>query len=77
MANHNPNKGGGFFFPNHDRRRRDSSPNEYRMKIEISSFSENHDIESFLDWVYEVEKFFDMAYIPEEKHIKFVAYKFT
>ena len=25
------------------------SPNEYRMKIEISSFSENLDIESFLD----------------------------
>ena len=33
------------------------------MKIEISSFSGNLDIES-LDWVYEVEKFFDMAYVP-------------
>jgi len=28
-----------------------------------------------LDRAYEVENFFDMAYIPEEKHIKFVAYK--
>ena len=44
------------------------------MKIEILSFSENLDIESFLDWVYKVEKFFDMAYIPEEKHVKFVIY---
>ena len=45
------------------------------MKIEIPSFSENIDIEYFLDWVYEVKKFFCMAYIPEEKNVKFVAYK--
>ena len=52
-----------------------SSPNEYTIKIEIPSFSGNLDIESFLDWVYEVEKFFDMAYVSEEKHVKFIAYK--
>ena len=49
MANPNLNRGGGFLFPNHDRRRGDSNPNEYRMKIEISSFSENLDIEPFLN----------------------------
>ena len=42
------------------------------MKIEIPSFSGNLDIESFLDWVYEVEKFFDIDY---EKRVKFVTYK--
>jgi len=73
MANLNPNKGGGFPFP--DKRRGDSSPNEYKMKIEILSFSGNLYIKSFLDWVYEVQKFFDMAYILEEKHVKFIAYK--
>ena len=44
------------------------------MKVEISSFSENFDIESFLNWIYEV-KFFDMAYVLTEKQVKFVAYK--
>jgi len=45
------------------------------MKIEIPSFSGNINIESFLDWIYKVEKFFIMAYVLEEKHVKFVAYK--
>ena len=66
MTNPNPNKGGGFPFPDHDRRRGDSSPSEYRMKIEILFFSENIDIKSFLDWVYEVEKFFDVAYFSRK-----------
>ena len=38
------------------------------------SFSGNLDIES-LDWIYEVEKFFDMTYVPDEKYVKFIAYK--
>jgi len=74
VANPNPNRRGGFLYPNPNRRRGESSSKEYQM-IEIPSFSGNLDIESFLDWVYEVEKFFDMTYILEEKHVKFVAYK--
>ena len=45
------------------------------MKVDISSFSENLDIEFFLNWIYEVDKFFDMAYILMEKQVKFMAYK--
>ena len=44
MTNPNPNRREGFSFPNHDRRRSESSPNEYQMKIEIPSFSGNFDI---------------------------------
>ena len=70
-----PNRGANFSYPNHSRDREYPSPNEYRMKVEISSFSGNLDIESFLDWIYEVEKLFDMVYVPVEKQVKFVAYK--
>ena len=45
------------------------------MNVDIHSFSGNLDIESFLDWIYEVDKFFDIAYVPMEKQVKFVAYK--
>jgi len=45
------------------------------MEVEISSFSEDLDIEFFLNWIYEVEKFFDMAYVFTEKQVKCVAYK--
>jgi len=44
------------------------------MKVEILSFSENHDIESFSNWIYGVDKFFDMVYVLMEKQVKFVAY---
>ena len=66
MVNPNPNRGEGFLFLNRDRRRGEPSPNGYRMKIEIPSFSRNLDIESFLDWAYELDKFFDMAYASQK-----------
>ena len=38
-------------------------------RLRFISFSGNLDIES-LDWIYEVEKFFDMTYISVEKYVK-------
>ena len=46
-----------------------------KVEIEIPSFSENLDIKSLLNWIYEIDKFFDMAYVLTEKQVKFVAYK--
>nr|GEW75307.1 transposon Ty3-I Gag-Pol polyprotein [Tanacetum cinerariifolium] len=47
----------------------------YRVKAEISNFVGNLDIEAVLDWLYEVDKFFDVMEVPEEVQVKVVAYK--
>ena len=46
------------------------------MKIEIPSFDGSLDFESFLDWIFQVEEFYNMAYASEETIVKLVANKF-
>ena len=38
----------------------------YKVKVEISTFNGNIDIEGCLDWLYEVETFFEVMNIPED-----------
>ena len=39
------------------------------MKVDIPSFSDNLDNEAFVDWIYEVDKIFDMPYVIQEKQV--------
>ena len=48
---------------------------DYWMKVELPSFNGNVSIEEYLDWVSEVEKFFDYIGTADDKQVCLVAYK--
>ena len=45
------------------------------MKVELPSFNGNVSIEEYLDWVNEVEKFFDYMGTADDKQVCLMAYK--
>lgn len=51
-------------------------PNNYQMKVDFPSFNGHLHIKDFLDWVTEVERFFEYMCIPENRKVKLMAYKF-
>ncbi|CAA7402106.1 unnamed protein product [Spirodela intermedia] len=48
---------------------------DFRMKIDLPSFNRHLKIEEFLEWISEVETFFEYMKIFYEKQVKLVAYK--
>lgn len=46
---------------------------DYCMRIDLPSFNGHMHIETFLDWISEVEKYFDYMNTPEVKKVKLVA----
>nr|GMD17898.1 transposon Ty3-I Gag-Pol polyprotein [Ipomoea batatas] len=48
---------------------------QYRPKVDLLHFNGHLDVEAFLDWIYEVEKCFEMLEVPEDRQAKYVAHK--
>ncbi|GKV33735.1 hypothetical protein SLEP1_g42199 [Rubroshorea leprosula] len=50
-------------------------PEGFRLKVDLPTFDGSLDIEGFLDWLSEVDRFFDYMDTPKEKKVKLVAYR--
>ena len=48
---------------------------EYKLKVDIPNFNNDLDIKGVLNWLTEVDKFFEYTEFPENRKVKFVFYK--
>ena len=48
---------------------------DFKMKVDLPSYSGKRDIESFLDWLKSTENFFSYMDTPEQKKVRLVALK--
>ena len=68
-ADHKPTRSGGRRDHGYER-----DSNNFKLKVDILFFSScNLNIEDFIDWITDIDKFFDYMEVPEENRVKLVA----
>ncbi|CAN0920105.1 hypothetical protein LINGRAHAP2_LOCUS31842 [Linum grandiflorum] len=50
--------------------------NDYRVKTDIPLFYGTMRVDEFMDWLVDVDRFFDLMGVPENKQVKMVAIRF-
>ena len=62
-------RGGRQWQPNY------KGDDEYKLKVDIPNFSCDFNIEGLLEWLTEVDRFFDYTELLDDRKVKFVAYR--
>ena len=65
FGNYQPARYGGRYVRDHDR-----DGGDFRLKVDIPYFNGNLNIEDFVDWTTDIDKFFDYMGVPEEKRVR-------
>ena len=55
--------------------RRHGRSSDYKINVDITDFYGGMHVEEFLDWILDVESFFQYMKIPQGKRVKLVAFK--
>ena len=48
---------------------------EFKLKVDITNFNGDLDIEGSLDWLIEEDRFFEYTELPENRKVKFFAHR--
>ena len=70
FGNYQPARGGGRHVRDYER-----DGGDFRLKVDILFFSSNLNIEDFIDWMTDIDRFFDYMEVLEEKRVRLVAYR--